>query len=128
MATLHRADRNSLLAKIHIRKRELGLVDPEYRGLLRAWFGVDSSADLTMPQMAMLLGHMEDLAWVASSPCGEQKKRVAVRWALSGRNRRSLDSMVRSLFGISRLEWLADERDVRFIMRRIGGYENQADR
>ena len=55
--------RNGLLAKVHIAKKQLGLTEEEYRGMLDARFGVDSAGKLKVRDLEVLLRHMAGLGW-----------------------------------------------------------------
>ncbi len=58
--------RRSLLAKVHIAKKDLGLDDAAYRAVL-ARHGVESSKDLDTKGMEKLLLHFEKLGWEAKT-------------------------------------------------------------
>ena len=45
-----RRERNGLLAKIHVAKKQLGLTDDQYEAVLRG-FKVTSARELTIPQL-----------------------------------------------------------------------------
>lgn len=68
--TIH--TRRSLLAKIHIAKKQLGLDDAVYRALL-ARFGVVSSKDLSMKGLAQLVDHMAQKGAEFTSPASKAK-------------------------------------------------------
>lgn len=55
------------LAMIHIAKKELGLDDATYRGVLWDRYGKDSAADLTDRQAADLIGLFRQKGWRPSS-------------------------------------------------------------
>ncbi|GAB6035802.1 regulatory protein GemA [Fundidesulfovibrio butyratiphilus] len=60
--------RNSLLAKVHIAKKALGLdKDPEtYRALLARVAGVESSGDCTVAQLTRVVAEFRRLGWQAA--------------------------------------------------------------
>jgi phage gp16-like protein len=51
------------LAQIHIAKKELGLGEENYRGMLRELYRRESSADLSERQAADLIDHFRRLGW-----------------------------------------------------------------
>ncbi len=51
------------LAKIHIAKKELGLDDATYRGILWDRYRLDSAANLTPRQAADLIAHFRAKGW-----------------------------------------------------------------
>lgn len=58
--------RRSMLAKVHIAKKDLALDDDTYRLMLDNLFGVESSAKLSLKQLDELLGHMTSRGFVAA--------------------------------------------------------------
>jgi hypothetical protein len=55
--------RNSMLAKIHIAKKQLGMSEDEYRAFLCGRLGVDSAKDLTIDGLKEALEHLTGLGW-----------------------------------------------------------------
>ena len=55
--------RRSLLAKVHIAKKDLGLDEESYRGMLAGVLGIDSAGEASDRQLGMLLGHLRGLGW-----------------------------------------------------------------
>jgi len=66
------------LAKIHIAKKELGLDDASYRGILRDRYHSESAADLTPDQAADLIGLFREKGWRPASP--GQRGLIHVLW------------------------------------------------
>ncbi len=58
---------NTLRAKIHIAKKALGLNDGEYRALLEANTGKDSSGTMTKEEMMLVLTDLTRLGWKPTS-------------------------------------------------------------
>ena len=56
-------NRQALLAKAHIAKKDLGLSDDVYRSVLGELFGVDSAGKLSIKQLEALIKHFEKLDW-----------------------------------------------------------------
>ena len=60
--------RSSLLAKVHIARKDLGLDEDTYRDMLRDVLGVSSAGDATDRQLGTLLGHLRGLGWQDKPP------------------------------------------------------------
>jgi len=54
--------RHKLLALVHIAKKEIPLRDDEYRDVIAYW-GVESSADMTIPELEELVEYFESLGF-----------------------------------------------------------------
>lgn len=57
------ANKNPLLAKVHIAKKELCLSDDEYRAILVRLFDKDSAGKLRYGQLNDLINHFKTLGW-----------------------------------------------------------------
>jgi len=57
------AARRSLLAKAHIARKQLALKEEEYRSILEARFGVESSGELDVRALQSLIDHFKSLGW-----------------------------------------------------------------
>lgn len=55
--------RRALLAKVHIARKQLGLKEGEYRSILGARFGVESSGELDVRALQALVAYFESLGW-----------------------------------------------------------------
>lgn len=55
--------RKSLLAKIHIAKKDLGLDDDTYRAILERLADQDSAASCTVPQLVQVVAYLRKLGW-----------------------------------------------------------------
>ncbi|WP_034627152.1 regulatory protein GemA [Desulfocurvibacter africanus] len=53
----------SLLAKVHVAKKQLGLSDDDYRAVLLEQFGQDSAGQLSDGQLRKLIAHFRGLGW-----------------------------------------------------------------
>lgn len=126
--------RRSLLAKVHIAKKDLGLDDSAYRAVL-ARHGVESSKDLDTKGMEKLLTHFEKLGWVStpkqakprinaehivipdSSPHARQKRYAlalakALGWSLVG-----LQKRIKQQFWVENILWLNDQAALQTLIR-----------
>jgi len=57
------ANRNALLAKVHIAKTQLGLADEDYRDMLEELTGQRSASKLRPAQLLFVLQHFEERGW-----------------------------------------------------------------
>jgi len=87
------------LAKIHIAKRELGLDDATYRGILWDRYHRDTAADLTPGQAADFIALLREKGWRPASP--GQRGLIHVLWhklqaagVLQHGDDRSLDAFI----------------------------------
>ena len=62
--------RRTLLAKVHLAKKELCLTDTDYRVCLLTIFKVESAKDLSDVQLDRLLRHFEDCGWLPKDKNG----------------------------------------------------------
>lgn len=62
------AHRSALIAKLHIGKKQLGLDDDTWRGLLVSLTGVTSSKDISDPDLHRVLAHLEAKGAVFTAP------------------------------------------------------------
>ena len=62
--------RRSLMAKLHIARKDLGLDDDTYRAMLQNLTGKRSSADCTDRQLVMLVAALRKRGWKDSRPKG----------------------------------------------------------
>ncbi len=126
--------RRSLLAKVHIAKKDLGLDDAAYRAVL-ARHGVESSSKLDMKGLEKLLTHMEKLGWVSTpkqakprinaehiaipdgTPHARQKRYAlalakALGWSLVG-----LQKRIKQQFGVENILWLNDQASLQTLIK-----------
>jgi len=126
--------RRSLLAKVHIAKKDLGLDDAAYRAIL-ARFGVESSSRLDMKGLEKLLAHFEQLGWVSTpnqakprindehiaipdtSPHARQKRYAlalakALGWSLVG-----LQKRIKQQFHVENILWLNDQAALQTLIK-----------
>lgn len=74
-------ERVALLQLIHVGRREIAMVDDDWRAYLRAHFnGVDSSASLSIAQLRLALNHLRRLGFVRRASAGAQGQ-IGEEWA-----------------------------------------------
>lgn len=126
--------RRSLLAKVHIAKKDLGLDDEAYLAIL-ARFGVESSGALDVKGLEKLLAHFEKLGWASTpkqakprinnehitipdtTPHARQKRYAlalakALGWSLVG-----LQKRIKQQFGVENILWLNDQAAMQTLLR-----------
>ncbi|AFY60337.1 regulatory protein GemA [Synechococcus sp. PCC 6312] len=57
--------RRSLLAKIHVAKKQLGLSEDQYRAIVAGEGGAESCSELTLDELGLVLSEMERLGFKA---------------------------------------------------------------
>ena len=110
------ARRRTLLAKVHIAAKELGLPPADYRALLMGRFGVPSAGDLSTRDMEKLLDHFVGCGW---RPEGRRASLAAMR----KRQIFALQARARQIF--SQLED-RDERRLHGLCEKICGTNDLA--
>jgi phage gp16-like protein len=100
------------LARIHMAKKDLGMDDATYRGILRERYRRDSAAELTPSQAADLIALFRAKGWRPSS-CG-QRGLIRVLWrrleaagAVPQADTKALDSFIAHHSGRSGLNHLS---------------------
>ena len=122
----HRDERKSLLAQVHIARKELDLEEDDYRDIIEARFGKRSAGKISVPQLRELVGIFMDKGW---KPKGSGRSRgrakspavrkIYVLWRLlreagvvsAQRPDGFAQRMTRNPRrpeGVPRVEWLAD--------------------
>ena len=111
--------RKSALAKIHIAKKDLGLSDEVYRGIIEAKFGESSAKDLTESQLEQLAGHLRTLGWEPEPPKKKGSKprnmsgtprapllsKIEAYLAEAGRPWQYADGVAKRVCGVDRVQW-----------------------
>lgn len=126
------ANRNTMLAQIHIGKAALNLSDDDYRSLMSTICGVDSAAKLDVTGLQRFLDHLIKCAradaknpaaqkFIKRTPGGgarrstldlQQRKAVSLWYTLADagvvrdRSFKALETWVKAHTGVDKLEWL----------------------
>ncbi len=105
--------RKTLLAKVHIAKKELGLNDEEYRSVLYQLFQKDSARDLNINELIRLVNTFIACGWKPRSkkrlPKGKEKL-LKKCWAICSDMALPYgyaDGIAKNMFGIEKLIWCA---------------------
>lgn len=120
--------RRSLLAKVHIAKKQLGMSDDDYRQMLLDRFDVESAGKLPFLKLHELVRHFAALGAVFTSsrkrapnprtnfyevPDGvhfdRQKRLIAAMWHALGWQMSSLDARCARQFKVDKFLWLQDQ-------------------
>jgi len=121
--------RRALLAKVHIARKELGLDEEAYRGLLEAAGGRRSAAELDNAQLAAVLDTFRAKGWSgerraaprpgprARDEAEAHRRKVRALWwclwhlgCLSEGSEKALDAFVKRQTGVEKLAWLPADR------------------
>ena len=126
-------ERNGLLAKIHVAKKQLGLTDDQYEAVLRG-FKVTSAKELTIPQLEELVKYFKRLGfrpvkarWLKpydEKPSDDQvialwKRAREIAADLPGGTVR-LQGLVKKICGVEILEWCRDEDKLERLLKVLG--------
>lgn len=128
-----RRQRNALLAKIHIAKKQLALTDDQY-GAILSGLGVDSAKDLTLMQLENLVQYMKYLGWREYRPrrrtnaeqqitALQDRAREMARVVDNGEAR--LAGLVKSIGKVDALPWLRDTAKLKKILLVMGKFAEQ---
>lgn len=113
--------RSRLIQKIHVAKRQLGLGDPEYRSVLIAATGKDSSGSMSEGELQKTLEAFEALGFKQTfkgAPDGKKSARAGIRlifglWTELGRrglidnaDRKALFAFVKRMTSVEHPDWL----------------------
>jgi len=118
---LPKEERNRLLAKIHIAKKQLGLSDESYRGCLIELFGKSSAADLSSSELNTVLNGFKKLGFKTrlSPPSSHRSEKTPIDkiralWInlhKAGKtedgSETALNHFVKNTYGVERVEWLS---------------------
>lgn len=88
-------DRNRLLAKVHVAKRQLALDDDTYRDILERVTGRRSAKDATMNELVRVLGAFRKSGWSAEWLDGNSGNS-----ATAARTRKSAKPHVRKIWAV----------------------------
>jgi len=135
----------SVLAKIHVAKKQLGLDDDSYRAMLRSVGGVESARDLSTPAANRVLRHLEDCGFkpapkssggktASDRPLArdEQSRKIRALWlalhaigAVRNSSEAALAAYVKRQTGIEALQWL-DGRQASQVVEALKKWEARA--
>lgn len=126
-------ERNGLLAKIHVAKKQLGLSEDQYEAVLRG-FKVTSAKEMTIPQLELLVKYFRNLGfrpvrarWLKPPEERHSDDQIIALWKrareiaadLPGGTAR-LQGLVRKICGVEILEWCRDEGKLERLLKVLG--------
>jgi hypothetical protein len=130
-----RRERNGLLAKIHVAKKQIGLTEDQYEAVLRG-FGVTSSREMTIPQLEVLVKYFRRLGfrpiearWL--KPPEERRdhgdSQVIALWKRAREIAADIDNgalrlqgLVKKICGVEILEWCRDKDKLERLLKVLG--------
>lgn len=127
--------RRSMIAKLHLAKRDLALEDEDYRLILERTTGQRSASDLTSAQLDAALQEMQRLGWEpkpasgrASNPAATKARAMLISLGLMGVIRNSseaaLNAFARRQIGVDSLSW-ADQAQVYKLIEALKAIANR---
>lgn len=118
--------RNVMIAKVHVARKQLGMDEPAYRGLLQRATGKASSGDCTEAQLTLVLAEFRRLGWKpATNPAASGRRpsekpyvrKIFALWgtlardgALKDGSRAALVAFIERQTGVSHPDWLTAEQ------------------
>lgn len=133
------ANKNPLLAKVHIAKAQLGLDDEQYRDIVRRVTDKESASQCRYSQLVDLINEFKVLGWKTVQKKAFRKapsdpvKKIYALWgklqklgAVQSTDKTALDAFVKKYTGIDSVQWIAPEQQSRIIeilkqwLKRIG--------
>lgn len=116
------ARRRGMIAKVHIAKKQLGLIDDDYRAVILDVAGVTSAADCTDGQLEELLKRFEARGFTAKAKTGPRPaarpadhpvaRKARAMWislyhlcAIDDPSEAALEAFARRQLGVEKLQW-----------------------
>jgi len=123
--------RNALLAKVHIAKKDMGIMDDDYRDILQREFGVRSAGHLTVKELTELVNYFESKGWPGSAKRKAQgakedrqadalKERIGQELLHSDFTEKRLRGLVRKICGVDDLRFCHDVRRLKHLLAVLG--------
>lgn len=130
--------KNSLIAKIHIAKKQLAMKDDDYRSFLERVTGKTSCKDMTVPKLKDVLEQMKGLGFKAKSnpaqagtrklAASPQAKKIRAMWldmhstgVVKDQSEGALAAFVKTVTGIDDMKWL-DSKDANKVINALRGW------
>lgn len=132
--------RKSLIAKIHVAKKQLAMREDDYRALLNRVTGKDSSAALSEGQLKAVVKEMESIGFKAiparkagPKPADSQEARkIRAMWItlhqmgeVSDPSETALSAFVKRQTGIDNMAWL-NHKDTSKVMNALRSWTRRA--
>lgn len=119
--------RNGLLAKIHVAKKQMALGPDEYEMILRS-LGVASAADLTMDGLEKMVKLLQHYGWKPTrnplakreSPLPALRRRCVEAAGKIENGDRRLAGLAKRICGTEQLAWCRDAKDLGRLLAVLG--------
>jgi hypothetical protein len=126
------AERKSLLAMLHIAKKDMGWTDEFYRSLLETCFGVSTSAALSNLQLRALMASIRNRGWKPKRKPGEPEEQVlafqtrikVIASQIPDGNER-LRGLCKSICGVPSVGWCRDVAKMKRLLAILGNILRQ---
>ena len=135
----HDPERQRLLAKVHIAKKDLRMPDEDYRAILKREFGKGSAAQLNDLQLRYLVEYFKSKGWQPRPPADPRLVTQAQLTALRRRageladeipnGARRLRGLVWAKCGVEHIEWCRSAKDLTKVLAILENIKNsEADK
>ncbi len=121
------AERRSLLAKLHIAKKDMGWTDDYYRNLLENCFGLSTSAALSNEQLRALMASIRNRGWKPRQKPGEMdeqvvafRSRIKVMASQIPNGDERLKGLCKSICGVASVGWCTDIAKMKRLLAVLG--------
>jgi phage gp16-like protein len=121
MSDLMCEERNNLLARIHILKKQIQMSDKNYRFLLSEYFQVETASDLAVGEMRRVISTLEAYGNVQGK-ISKQDSLIFQLWQelfeqgkTGSGSRDSLNRWIKRQTQVERLEWLTTRQKAKLI-------------
>ena len=129
-AARNRDPRQAELAKIHIAKKDAGLDDDTYRGVLRAVAGKDSARDLDPAERRRVIDALSNKAGRRTKPNGaarhEQARKARALWLslhhlgeVRDPSEAAMDAFIRRQSNVDASAWMRDPAEARKVIEAL---------
>jgi len=125
-----KAQRKNLLAQVHIAKKDLCILDGDYRDILSREFGRESAADLNNVELKYLVAYFREHGW---QPKGRPDQAQALRKrarTIAGKlddGEQRLKGLCKRICRVDRLEWCKDVNRLKSLVAALGRISREAD-
>lgn len=132
--------RRSMIIKIQIAKKQLGMEDEDYRAALDEFYGKSSCTKLSLKELADFIKHLEGCGAVFTSkgkksptpspdfyeipegtPYAEQKRWIAVLWNALGWKMSGIDARCKKQFRVDKFVWVNDQMQLQTLAKDLIG-------
>ncbi|WP_157772881.1 MULTISPECIES: gp16 family protein [Acetobacter] len=127
------SNRDGMVRKLHVGRKQLGLEDADYRALLQRVTGKTSSTQCSEGELDLVLAEMKRLGFRGKSPSGKPHvRKVYALWGdmgpllRSGGTKEALRAYVQRMTGVSAPEFL-DEPSARKVIEGLKAWQKRLE-